>query len=115
MKAVTQSVVYIGLSREHVGEILLRRGAIALCVLLTFSYIYFASASVFHAVVQKTTEGQVEEAHTELAQLEREYFILSEQVDLKTASGLGLVRAQDKQFITRAVRVGQVTITGNGL
>jgi hypothetical protein len=106
MKAVTQSVVYMGLSREHVGEVLLRRFAIATCILLTFIYIYFASASVFHAVVQKTTDGQIEESRTELAQLEREFFILSKKVDLKIASNLGLIRAQNKQFITRTVHVG---------
>lgn len=93
---------------------MVRRGGIILCGALIIAYIYFASASVFHAIMQRTAEGNIETARTELATLEKNYFSLSKHVDQNAAAGLNLVKASQKSFAERSVHVGVVSAT-NGL
>lgn len=114
MQAITRSVLYVSLTREHPAEIFMRRTAGLLCVGLIFAYIYFASASVFHAVMQRTAEGMIESERTELAHFEKEYFALGKRVDQGAASDLGLIKAQNKHFVTRAAHVGVAAAQGTG-
>lgn len=109
MQAITKSVLYVSLTREHPAEVLMRRTAGFVCVALIFAYIYFASASVFHAVMQRTAEGLIEGERTELAHLEKEYFSLSKRVDQRMAFDFGLTTAEEKHFVNRTAVVGVAT------
>jgi|SRR3989344_795320 len=106
MSALTQSVIYISLTREHPAEILVRRAGTIFCGALVIAYIYLASTSVFYAVLQRTAEGDIESARTELSQLEKNYFALSRNVDKNAATGLSLVKVSNKTFAERSVHVG---------
>jgi len=92
----------------------MRRASGIVCIGLIFAYIYFASASVFHAVMQRTAEGLIEGERTELAHLEKEYFALGKRVDQRVALDFGLIKVQNKHFVNRSAHVGVATPKGTG-
>ncbi|MBI2048352.1 MAG: hypothetical protein HYT30_00270 [Parcubacteria group bacterium] len=106
---LTQSVIYVSLTREHPAEFYARRGMIFACTALLMVYVYFASASVFHAVAARSVASVSENERTELAHLEKEYFTLSKNIDMRRAGEFGLVKASDKHFVSRTVHVGLAT------
>lgn len=102
---ISNSVLYMSLTREHHAEILARRSALIMCVALTFAYIYFASASVFNAVLERTAEKNTESARTELAALGKQYYALSANVTASEGESMGLIKSSGAQFAQRTVHV----------
>ncbi len=98
-----KSVSIAALLREHPIEIFTRRGMLLLTVSLLLCYAYLAGVSVFHAVVQRATEAQIERSKTTLADLEREYYSLTKSIDMANAGTIGLGVVGSKNFVERAV------------
>jgi len=104
--AVSQSVIKVSFTREGTNEVFLRRTLFILCGMLVVAYVYLASASVFHAIQERSAERSIEEKRTQLAKLEQAYFLLSRQVTLDTAGAYGLSKVGEKHFVNQDILVG---------
>lgn len=97
--------MYMSFTREQASEVILRRIALITCAALVVIYAYLASASVFHAITERSMGNMIDEKRTGLARLEQEYFLLSKHITPDSASFLGLTKVRDKYFVSRERRV----------
>jgi hypothetical protein len=102
---ISQSLMHMSFTREQKNEVFLRHTALVLCALFAFIYIYLASMSVFHAIVERSVVNSIEEKRSQLAALEHDYFLLSKQINPDAAARVGLQKAENRHFVSRSVRV----------
>jgi len=103
-----RSFRFPSLTVEHPLEAVARLAfcaAIALCVAL---YIYCIAASTFNIIARKQAENGSMAAQSRLAQINAEYYALSERVTPSEAGNLGLVPIKEKSYVTRTAALGFV-------
>ncbi len=93
--------------RKHKGtaiytdESKLFYGALALCIGVMCSYMYFVSASVVEVVMRKEVDKEMSVVGTRVSQLESEYIEMQHSISSEIASRQGYVVASKKIFIDR--------------
>jgi len=69
---------------------------------MLFSYGYFLSVTMLHAVESRELEFQTTRVNTSIATLEFEYLKMQSDITLENAKHIGLMPITAKRYITRS-------------
>lgn len=94
------------LTHEHPIERMLRL-LLVLCIAFGIaSYIYFIAASTFNIIARKQAESTAIATQSRLADINSQYYALSQRVTPGEAGVLGLVPLKNKSYVTRTTSLG---------
>lgn len=94
------------LSVEHPLERTIIRGLFLALIACASLYLYFVGASILHIMARKEASAESGRLSSRVGLLEREYFALSEGVNLESGSRVGLAPVADKSYVYRPGAVG---------
>ena len=77
----------------------------SLFILLIASYLYFVSNTIFNIIERKTAENDIRTLTSQTAELELEYFSLSNKINLELAKQLGFYEPTNISFAVRKALV----------
>jgi hypothetical protein len=103
----------LALSAPHPGERLVMRGLFFTLAALACAYVYFVAVSVLHIMARTESETESAKLASSVGLLEREYFALSEAVNIESGSRVGLAPVSDIEYVYRPGAVGVADASPN--
>ena len=94
------------LSSAHPLELVAVRVMSGVVLLLIVAYVYGISASTFNIIARKQAESSAGVVRSSLAQLNAEYYTLTQGLTQSRAKTLGLSELREASYVTRDVHVG---------
>jgi hypothetical protein len=89
----------VSFSVEHPFERVAFRTLCVVLVALMCGYLYFVSASVLNIIARREADAKTAQLQGSIAQMEQQYFALSQTVDPQEASALGLAPLSNTQYV----------------
>lgn len=108
----------VSLATEHTLEPLIRQALFAFLIAFFFLYLYLVSASVLNIMARKEASSATLALQSKVAELQGEYFALSESVDPALASAIGLAPIAETHYVYRpgnAAAASAVTMGDNAI
>lgn len=91
----------VSLAIEHPFERVLRQVLFVVLALLVLAYLYFVAASILNIMARKEANAATLAFQTSIAQMEGDYFTLSQGLDPQYAGALGLAPVGNTTFVYR--------------
>ncbi len=101
------------LSYEHPLESVALRVCMALIAIFLMGYLYFVGASILNVIARKEADANAAHLQSAIADMEEQYFALSQSVDQSEAQRLGLAPITDAQYVYRPGQTAAATIESN--
>ena len=101
------------LAIEHPFERHLLTILILALAALACGYLYFVTASVLNVMSRREAISEIAKIQGSIGNLEQEYFALSHDVNLSSASSLGLAPLSKTSYVYRPGNVGAATIAAH--
>ena len=98
------------LAVEHPYERLARQILFCALAALVLAYFYFVAASILNIMARKEADTTTLALQTKIAQMEGDYFTLSNQVNPSSAKAIGLAPVHTTQYVYRPGNAAAVTI-----
>lgn len=99
----------ISLDTEHPFERAVFSALFSVVALCVLSYGYFVAFSVFHVIARKEAIAETVRLSAAVAELDREFFTLSQKVTPEKGASLGLTGTPEAAFVHRPGAVGQAS------
>ncbi|OGG71167.1 hypothetical protein A3F27_02540 [Candidatus Kaiserbacteria bacterium RIFCSPHIGHO2_12_FULL_53_13] len=104
--------IYV-LNTEHPLENAAFRTLLVIFLTLVFSYIYFVGASVLNIIARKEALVEATKLSSAIANFERDYFAMSQNVTPESGTALGLAPVSNTAYVYRPGAVGQIETPRN--
>ena len=98
------------LAVEHPYERLVRQALFCVLAICILAYLYFVAASILNIMARKEADTSTLALQTKIAQLEGNYFALSNAVNPSTAGAIGLAPVSTTEYVYRPGNAAAVTI-----
>jgi hypothetical protein len=82
-------------------------------VLLLSFYIFFVSKSIVNALVREELQNEIVTINSDIGDLESQYIVLKNVVDIEFAYSLGFTDVVEKKFVTRRSVLGKQLTVNN--
>ena len=99
----TQSISY----KIHGIERRIWIGSVLVFMSLLVLYVYFVGRSIVNVVVREEIEIQIAEVNSELSELEFEYIVKKDSINMLFANEQGFEAISKKTFVNRGTLVGK--------
>ncbi len=98
------------LSIEHMYERVAFRVLFAVLGIVLCGYLYFVGASVLNIIARKEATRASAALQSNIAMLEKQYFVLSEAVTPQSGGALGLAPVNETEYVYRPGSTASATV-----